>query len=379
MNKWITAWSQSHTNIQTVTPKYRNRTMWLTIPVGVSGEKIRLRFSNKEGSGKLNIVQAAVCVDGGERQNVFFCGQAGQTLEKGSECYADEISMPVQAGSCLSVFVAFSGNVTSGNCIAAHVQCSKDGNYVMTPQMDISRRSFQDSYWGNLPGIPALSAVEVFSPEHPDVIVCFGDSITQQSHWTIPLEQLLNQNGRHTVVLNAGIGGNRLLQGPPAEELQVFGSAAMDRFARDVLGVAGATAVILAMGTNDIGWIRKAEDFTSAGADAVFQGLKALSEQAHAKQLTVFAATLTPRNGSLDYSPAQEAERLRLNEMIRNADCFDGVMDFAAATADPKDPGMLALHYDSGDHLHPSPLGGQKMANCAFQIVSNFGMRPCRE
>lgn len=372
MNKWITAWSQSHTNIQTVTPKYRNRTMWLTIPVGISGDKIRLRFSNKEGNSKLHIVQAAVCVNGGMRQDVSFCGRVDQTLEKGAECYADEISLPLESGSYLSIFVAFRGNVTSGNCIAAHVQCSKDGNYVMTPQMDISRRSFLDSYWGNLPGIPALSAVEVYSSEHPDVIVCFGDSITQQSNWTIPLEQLLNQNGRHSVVLNAGIGGNRLLQGPPAEELQVFGPAAIKRFERDVLDVAGVTAVILALGTNDIGWIRKPEDFTSAGADAVFQGLKALSEQAHAKQLTVFAATLTPRNGSLDYSPAQENERLRLNEMIRNATCFDGVIDFAAATADTKDAGILALHYDSGDHLHPSPLGGQRMAKCALEMLSAF-------
>lgn len=369
MNKWITAWNQSHTNIQTVTPKYRNRTMWLTIPLGLSGENIRLRFSNKEGTGKLHILQAAISVDGGPRQSIFFGGNEALLLEVGEEAYCDEITLPVSTGQCLSVCAAFRGPVTSGNCIASHVQCSKDGNYVFSPQMDISRRSFLDSYWGNFSGIPAISAVEVFSPDSPEVILCFGDSITQQSTWTVPLEQMLNQNGHPAIVLNGGIGGNRLLLGPPAPELQVFGPAAMERFEQDVLGVPGVTTVILALGTNDIGWIRKPEDFWAAGADAVFSGLATLAARCHENHLSVLAATLTPRKGSLDYSPAQEAERLRLNDLLRKANCFDAVIDFAAATADGADPEILSFPYDSGDHLHPSALGGQKMAQCAVSVI----------
>lgn len=367
MDKWITVWNQSHTNIQTVTPRYRNRTMGLSVPVGISGNKIRLRFSNREGAAKMRIAQAAICVNEGERRSVFFQGKETLVLEAGEESDSDDILLHVGAGQSVSVFAAFQGEVTSGNCIAAHVQCSKDGNYVFAPQMDISRRSFLDSYWGNLPGIPAISAVEVFSADEPEVIVCFGDSITQQSKWTVPLEQMLNQNGRHTIVLNAGIGGNRLLLGPPAPELQVFGPAAMERFERDVLGVRGASAVILALGTNDIGWIRKPEELVTAGADAVFAGLAALADRCHENRLTVLAATLTPRNGSLDYAPSQEAERLRLNDMLRGAGCFDAVIDFAAATADEKNPGILSFLCDSGDHLHPSAPGGYRMAKSACE------------
>lgn len=372
MNSWITVWSQSHTNIQTITPKYRNRTLWLTVPVGVSGEKIRLRFSNKEGCTKLRILQAAVSLEGGRRQPVTFGGSGELLLSVGEEACCDEIPLTVAAGQYLSLFVAFRGHVTSGNGIAAQVQCSKDGNYVLAPQIDISRRGFLDSYWGNLPAIPAISAVEVFSSEHPDVLVCFGDSITQQSNWTVPLAQMLEGSGHNIIVLNAGIGGNRLLLGPPEPALQGFGPAAMERFERDVLAVRGATTVLLAMGTNDIGWIRKPEDFATAGADAVFAGLKELARKAHGKGLRVLAGTLTPRNGSLDYSPGQEEERLRLNALIRNADCFDGVVDFALAAADASDTGILAPHCDSGDHLHPSPLGGRKMAKCAFDVLQSL-------
>ena len=145
----------------------------------------------------------------------------------------------------------------------------------------------------------------------------------------------------------------------------------MERFERDVLGVEGVTAVIFALGTNDIGWIRKPEDIETAGADAVFAGLKSLAVKAHERNLTVYAATLTPRNGSLDYNPEQEQERLRLNGMIRSADCFDRVIDFAEATADAADPGILAPYCDSGDHLHPSALGGRKMACCAKDAITD--------
>lgn len=369
MNNWITVWNQAHTNIKTVTPQYRNRTMWLTVPMPLPGNRIRVCFSNKEGCTKLRIQQAALWLDGCQRQELLFRGKESLLLDIGEEQYSDEIQISVPAGRLLSVAVAFDGHPTSGNCIAAHVQCSKDGNYVYKPQLDISRRSFVDSYWGNLPGIPAVSAIEVQTKKQPEVIVCFGDSITQQSTWTVPLERMLNEHGHKAVVLNAGIGGNRLLLGPPEAALQVFGPSAMSRFDRDVLRVPGVTSVVFAMGTNDIGWIRKPEDIITAGADSVFAGLKELADLAHQHQLKVYAATLTPRNGSLDYSPEQEAERLRLNELIRQAECFDKVIDFAAAIADVKNADIMAPHCDSGDHLHPSALGGCQMAAHACEII----------
>ena len=369
MDKWTTVWSQSHTNIKTVTLQYRNRTMWLTVPVPLNGDSIRLRISNREGCTKLRIRQAALWLEGERRHPLTFRGRESLALDMGEEAYSDDLPIAVSAGRLVSVAVAFEGHPTSGNCIAAHVQCSKNGNFVYAPQMDISRRSFMDSYWGNLPGIPAVAAVEVRTEERPDVIVCFGDSITQQSTWTVPLERMLQARGRKSIVLNAGIGGNRLLLGPPEPALQVFGPAAMERFARDVLQIPGVTSVILALGTNDIGWIRKPEDIAAAGAEPVFAGLKTLADLAHRHRLQVYGATLTPRVGSWDYSPEQEAERLKLNSLIREADCFDRVMDFAGAIADTGDSAIMAPHCDSGDHLHPSALGGYQMAAHACEIL----------
>jgi hypothetical protein len=42
---------------------------------------------------------------------------------------------------------------------------------------------------------------------------------------------------------------------------------------------------------------------------------------------------------------------------------FDGVIDFAAAVADPANPARLLPAYDSGDHLHPNDAGYQAIGN----------------
>ena len=53
-----------------------------------------------------------------------------------------------------------------------------------------------------------------------------------------------------------------------------------------------------------------------------------------------------------------------MNAWVRTdgAALADGVIDFAAAVADPADPHRLAPGYDSGDGLHLSPAGYRAMA-----------------
>ncbi len=62
-------------------------------------------------------------------------------------------------------------------------------------------------------------------------------------------------------------------------------------------------------------------------------------------------------------TPAGEAERLKVNEWIRTAHAFDGVIDSDAATRDPSDPACMKAEFDSGDHLHPSDAGYEAMAH----------------
>ena len=59
-----------------------------------------------------------------------------------------------------------------------------------------------------------------------------------------------------------------------------------------------------------------------------------------------------------------EGEQVRtgLNNWIKTSGAFDGVIDFAAAVADAKDPLTIASQYNIRDHLHPNDAGYKAMA-----------------
>ena len=86
------------------------------------------------------------------------------------------------------------------------------------------------------------------------MIVTLGDSITEGAQstsnafrgWPDRLAERLAAAHSSWSVVNAGIGGNRLLR-------YGTGPSALARFDRDVLSVPGVKAVILLEGINDIG------------------------------------------------------------------------------------------------------------------------------
>ena len=76
----------------------------------------------------------------------------------------------------------------------------------------------------------------------------------------------------------------------------------------------------------------------------------------------MIGATITPFGGSgYGRSPANEADREKINAWILTPGHFDAVIDFAKVIADPQDPSRIAPQFDSGDHLHPSPAGYRAM------------------
>ncbi|WP_123601275.1 SGNH/GDSL hydrolase family protein [Micromonospora sp. Llam0] len=72
---------------------------------------------------------------------------------------------------------------------------------------------------------------------------------------------------------------------------------------------------------------------------------------------------MPPFGGSFLDTPERQEIWRDVNHWIRTSGAFDGVVDFAAALADPTDPTRLASGYDSGDHLHPNDAGCAAMAD----------------
>lgn len=361
MEKWITTWAQAHANMSVLCGKAKNATVRATVTSEISGTAIRLHLANYEGKKAVRILQTAVGTQG-----VTFSGKRELTLNPGEWVYSDPVPCKVKKGDPIRISMAFAGKAASGNQLPVNVCYSQKGNYALEADMPQAKQTWQEKKYGLLPVLPILSGVEVLTEEAPEVLVCFGDSITQQSHWTTPLDAMLP----NTVVINKGIGGNRLLSDPMSQFMALWGPAAVKRFRRDVLEESGATGVVFALGTNDIGMARKQKELALCNAEILFGTLCDLASQAKQKGLKTYIATVTPRGNSTGYQDWHEAERLKLNRLIRESTVFDGIFDFDAATRDTQKPDIFDEKCDSGDHLHPGPEGGRRMAEEACRILT---------
>jgi len=152
-------------------------------------------------------------------------------------------------------------------------------------------------------------------------------------------------------VLNEGIGGNAVLRGG-------LGPTALSRFERDVLSRSGVRWLIVFEGVNDIGGSSDASVATN-----LIAAYDKMIEQAHARNIRAYGATITPFGGSFYDGPGHENSREAVNDWIRTSGRFDAVIDFDAAMRDPQNPSRLLAAADSGDHLHPNEVGYQMMAD----------------
>ncbi len=92
-------------------------------------------------------------------------------------------------------------------------------------------------------------------------------------------------------------------------------------------------------------------------------GYRQLISRAHANGLTILGATMTPYNGSQYFSTEGEKIRQAVSQWIRDSGEFDAVIDFDAVLRDPNQPSQVAEGLHSGDFLHGSDAGYQRIAD----------------
>jgi lysophospholipase L1-like esterase len=216
-----------------------------------------------------------------------------------------------------------------------------------------------------------ISDVDVAADE-PDAgtVIALGDSITDgggsavdaNHRWPDVLAERLAAAHLSLGVVDAGIGGNRILHDLPRAE---YGPAALARFDRDVLSVPGVRTVILLESINDIGLSGSASlPEQAVTADDITAGMRQIFERAHAHGIRVLGATLTPFADTIYsgyYTKEGEQKRQAVNRWIREGGALDGVIDFDAVVRDPVHPDHIAAQYDVGDHLHPNDAGYRRM------------------
>jgi lysophospholipase L1-like esterase len=206
-----------------------------------------------------------------------------------------------------------------------------------------------------------LTRVDVHAPADTRAIVAIGDSLTDGTasgldanrRWPDHLAKRLVDAGLRVSVLNAGIGGNRILA-------EGNGPAALARFERDVLAQPGVAAVIVFEGINDIG---QARANPAPSAADVIDAYKQMIARARARGLRIVGVTLTPFQGANYWTPEGEAKRRQINDWIRTSGAYDIVVDADAVVRDPDNPATLRRAFDPGDHLHLNAAGYAAVAD----------------
>ena len=347
---------------------FNNQTLRQIVRVSLGGNRLRMVLSNRFGTAPLTIAAAHVALRQSEAaivsqsdRSLLFSGRPTITIPSGAVVYSDPVDLTVPAQADLAIDVYLPGETNTPSPLTMHAGAlqtsfvSQTGNHTGAPTLPVVATT---TSWF------LISRVEVMAPESVGAIVAFGDSITDGSRstvdtnnrWPDHLARRLVQAGTRMAVLNAGIGGNRVL----TEGAYNAGINALARFEANVLGQAGATHVIVLEGINDIGNARQNPTPT---AEDLIAGHRQLIERAHTRGLKIFGATLTPFEGAAYFTKEGEAKRQAINQWIRTGKAYDGFVDFDQATRDPANPGRFLPQYDSGDHLHPNDAGYQAMGN----------------
>lgn len=355
--QWVATWGASPQDMgnHNYTGTIRN-----IVFAAVGGDSVRVRLTNTYGNQPLQIGNAYIGVSGadgnirGPNVPLTFAGSRTITIPQGAEALSDPVSLAIPALTDLavSVYIPQATEQTGHND-------SQESTYI-TEGTDHAGDTTAAAYFP-ISSWWFVDSVDV-TAGRPDegTVVALGDSITDgyqstvnaDKRWPNDLARRLDaRRGVTLSVANEGISGNEVLQ-----DTCCAGVGALNRFDRDIVDRAGAKDVILLEGINDIG----AADAQASQLIAAYQQLIA---QAHAAGLKIFGGTLTPFKGASYWSPEKEQTRETVNNWILHSGAFDGVVDFAKATADPSDPQVFNPAYDSGDHLHPNDAGYQAMAD----------------
>jgi lysophospholipase L1-like esterase len=357
-------------------PNFNNQTIRMVVHTTIGGNSVRIRLSNQRSTtplavGAVDVAEQATMATAvaGTHHTVTFSHAKAVNIPTGAEVLSDPIAMTVGADRNLLVSVDLPQATTS----ATWHSDAFDTTYLSVPG-NHTRDDGDGNFTTATTSWYYLSGVDVMSPKAAGTVVTFGDSITDgyntptgaYATWPDDLARRL-AGAQPLGVVNAGIGGNRVLTDVP----NIWqGVSAIKRFNHDALSQPGIRDVILLEGINDIG-----NNAGPNGAPLTVQdltdGYRNLIAQAHAAGVRIIGATMLPDLGNGYYSASAEAIRQAANDWIRTSGAFDGVVDFDKVMQDPSNPAALNPSYDSGDHLHPNAAGMQAMANAVdLQLLS---------
>ena len=368
MNTYTTHWTSIWGNAVSIAenrPESYSKNITLRYPIysHFSGEAIRLTFDNYCGTEAITINKTSLLIN-----NAFvivtFDGNPAITIPAGERVISDEIKCDVKAKTIF--FVSFYlGDFTQMRSVVFAKGPFTSGSYAIGDQtmtemvdVDITRKTHYFYF---------LSNVSVLTERKNRTIVCYGDSITAQN-WPDELALRCYAEGfGNTAVIRRATSGSRILRQYDCLTYESYGLSGENRFSHEV-PTDGADVVIIQQGINDIihpvgeekNVFRPMSDLPTV--EQLIDGLKTYIAQARSYGYRVYVGTLLPMGGWRTDAPFRQEMRHAYNDFIRTTDLIDGCIDFDKALRDPEKPNWFLPEYDSGDHLHPSKRGYERMA-----------------
>lgn len=363
----------------------RDQSFRMIVKPEIWSRETRLRLSNALGSRPvtfdgvfIGLHLGSSAVVPGTSRRVTFTGKSSVTVPPGESMWSDAVT--------LSFIRNPASSELAGRKLAISFHVADESG-----PMTWHAKALQTSYL-TLPGAGSkghdeseaafplsttswyfVDALEMKMPAGAHAVVALGDSITDgtlstlngDDRWPDVLARRLRAlHGNRVAVVNAGIGGNQVVGPNEYSPGKPFpgGPSAAACLERDVLSLSGVSTVI---------WLEGINDFSKNGnatLEAVQGGMREVVGRIRARWpgVRVIGATLTPALGATNPShgfPEQDEKRIALNEFIRTAGLFDGIVDFDKVIVDPATGAMKDefVHNTTtggpGDKLHPNRLG----------------------
>lgn len=373
--KWVACWGNA-TSITDRKESVYSKDITLRYPIRIcfSGSHLRLRFSNLTGTEEVCLTHVWLAKQAEPYQpiEVTFGGKIQGLIAPGEKIESDAIPFEVTAGETIDVSI-YLGDYTQMNAGTLVTGPLSKGQYaygnhatVQTLPIDFTR----NTNWFYF-----LNTIDVLTSEEKHALVCYGDSITAQSWPDYLAIRAWEQGFRNVAIIRRAVSGTRILRQYDCITYQAYGLKGATRFPIE-LNVAGASAVIIQHGINDlihpvgvdVNPFRPWSDMPSV--QEMCDGVKHLYiEHARALSLRVWSGTLLPIEGWRTYNLDRDRMRGEFNQWLRTSQFFDGCVDFDRAVADPNHPSAFAPGFDSGDHLHPSEAAYKAMADAVPDIL----------
>ena len=361
---WVSVWGNAVSVAENRPERYaKDITLRYPIHVPFDGTAVRLSFDNYCGTEPITLNKITVFY-GGEFYPVTVNGSPAVTIAAGENAVTDPLSICLHAEELIQVSF-YLKDFTLMRSVVYTCGPLSEGLYANGDQTENADIDIVTSRKTHL--FYFLSNIAVLTSSENRTIVCYGDSITAQDWPDYLALRCYNENYRSTAIIRRATSGSRILRQYDCLTYESYGLSGENRFDHEV-PTDGADTVIIQQGINDIihpvgtdvNVFRPMSDLPTV--EELIDGLKTYIAKARQFGYAVYVGTLLPMGGWRTDAPFRQQMRHAYNEFIRTTDLIDGVIDFDKALRDPENPDCFLPEYDSGDHLHPSKKGYERMA-----------------